>query len=347
MVFGAGNDQLIQEMQGAGQDVFLRELVTRENQAARTLRERYASLIQPTRETLQRWELRASTDEDFRRLANLRELSEMLEERLATLADLLEQETGAVAQSAVRLGLQYSEMSAGFTVGWNSPDPAAIRQAINYLEHPAMQGALERFGPYHAGQITRLGEVGISAGWGPARIAQALTTYVEEMPLADAERMMRTVSIYSYRDATIEGWRENSNVVGGWWWRSALDDRTCMACIAQHGSEHDLRERFNDHHRGRCGPVPMLEGRQRPGADAGQRWFETLPEWRQQQQMQNRTGGRALWQAYQAGTVSLPEMVGSYSHPVFGEMVTVAPLKNLVGADEARRFSRMARETGQ
>lgn len=348
MVFGPHSaGELARQLGESGQEVFLRELVSRENTAARRLRDAYRTLLQPTRDVLQRWETRASTDADFRRLSALQELADSLEYRLGSLTELLEQETRQVAQAAIDLGLQYSEASTGFAVGWNTPDPAAIRRAINYLDSAPMQQALERYGAYHAGQVTALAQTGIAAGWGPVKIAQALNSYVEEMPLADAERMMRTVSIYSYRDANLEAWRENPNVVGGWWWRSALDQRTCMACVALHGSEYGLNERFNDHHRGRCGPVPILEGRARPGAEAGQRWFESQPEWRQRQQMEARPGGRALWQAYQAGAVRLPQMVGSYQNAVFGEMRTVAPLKSVVGADEALRYARLANAEAQ
>lgn len=57
--------------------------------------------------------------------------------------------------------------------------------------------------------------------------------------------------------ATRQSYQANSDIVKGWIWHSALDERTCAACWAMHGTEHRLDERLDDHPNGRCAMVPQ------------------------------------------------------------------------------------------
>jgi hypothetical protein len=100
---------------------------------------------------------------------------------------------------------------------------------------------------------------GVAQGYGPRRIATVLEQALG-MPYAWAETMTRTVQVYSYRTATHAAYAANPQVISGWMWQSARDTRTCLSCLAMDGSVHGLDEVLNDHHRGRCAPVPIVRG---------------------------------------------------------------------------------------
>lgn len=325
----------------AGASLFRRLLVAQERESAERVQVAYRRLMGPTRQEIIRLQDTLTTPAEAERLWDLEGLAERMETALAEMELLLEAESSTLQNSAVRLGLQYSQMSTGITVGWNSPDPAAIRTLINYVDGEPFQDMLGQYGPYHAQCAQDLAIAGMARGWSPNRTARAMAGYVDRMPIADAERMMRTVQLYSYRRANVEGWRNNSNVVEGWYWRAALDERTCVGCVAQHGSRHTVREVLNDHHRGRCLQVPILPGRTLPEVNAGQVWFEGRS--RQQQQM---AMGRGRWEAWQDGRFEFGNISRIYNDPIYGEMRGVASLTQLVGADVAGEYAGRARAEG-
>lgn len=76
--------------------------------------------------------------------------------------------------------------------------------------------------------------------------------------LTDALRTARTVQIRAYNEATRANYVANNDIVTGWIWASAADDRTCESCWAMHGTKHGLDETLDDHYQGRCYPGDSL-----------------------------------------------------------------------------------------
>jgi len=140
-------------------------------------------------------------------------------------------------------------------------------------------------------------------------------------------RMMRTVQIYSYRDASHLNYQNNRDVVDGWIWYAKLDGLTCMSCVAMHGTFHSVDERLNDHHNGRCVAVPVTrlsdpfikEG-------DGKSWFEQQPEGMQKKMM-----GAGKYDAWKAGKFDISQLSKEQNNDVFGLMRSETPLKDLIG----------------
>jgi len=338
--FMGGGRDLVGEASEAGLSQFRRELVAQERATASRLQAAYNRLIAPTREAIQRLEALPDSQWRAEALADLRQLQEQMQLSLADLEGLLQQEGRALSESAVRLGMQYAEFSAGMPFGWSTPGTRAVARLADYMDRPAMREALSQYGAYHAQQVADLALAGVSHGWNPQRTAAAMRRYIDRMPMADADRLMRTVQNWSYRTASIEGWRANSNVVQGWWWRASLGDpRTCISCINEHGGRHTLDEVLDDHHRGRCVPIPILAGREGPGPGAGEAWFREQPQRTQIQAM-----GRARWMAWTGGEFEFARLSTTYQDATYGQMRTETPLIELVGADRARYWAATARE---
>lgn len=142
----------------------------------------------------------------------------------------------------------------------------------------------------------------------------------------------RTAQLWSYREATRSSYLNNSDIVGSWTWFATLDDeRTCMSCIAQHGSIHQLTETLNDHQNGRCVQIPNLVspekfGLSNPEIPSGESWFESQSPARQLSMM-----GPGKYDAWQKGLFNFNDLSQPYVDPVYGDMVTEATLGQLIG----------------
>lgn len=107
---------------------------------------------------------------------------------------------------------------------------------------------------------------------------------------------------------------------GGWYWRAELDRRTCPVCVARHGSYHTADETFDAHAGCRC--MPQWDRPQ----DDGAQWFSA-------QDSATRTAilGPGKAALYDAGTITLADLVVPTSSPRWGAGVRVATLADLGG----------------
>lgn len=88
-----------------------------------------------------------------------------------------------------------------------------------------------------------------------ARRALAQALGVE---LGRALTIARTEIWRSYRQATMAAYRENDHLVQRWVWRAHLGTGTCLACLAMHGTVHELDEDFSSHPNCRCVAMPEV-----------------------------------------------------------------------------------------
>ena len=182
---------------------------------------------------------------------------------------------------------------------------------------------------------------GISLGWNPLRTAREIRRIAEGFPAGQANNLMRTLQLTSYRDGGVVHQTANVGIIQQVIRITSLDMRTCLACVAQHGdviwdSERDAGTaipRVNDHHQGRCTSVVRVRGREvnvRTGAD----WYNGLSEGERRE-----LAGSANYEAMSAGAVGLRDFIAPYDDAVFGEMVGEASLRGLLG-DGAREYYR-------
>lgn len=171
-------------------------------------------------------------------------------------------QVGAEAQTEMlQLGLDAALDAVTAQVGnaqvlasvWMRPDPAALQNIVNYAESDAFVTRMQAFGDNAARDFADT-MLGLTAqGQNPRAIARGMTQWLG-IPYTWAENSTRTMQLYSYRLSNHAAFAANPRVLTGWMWRAALDLRTCMSCVRQHGSIHKLDDALNDHHRGRCLP---------------------------------------------------------------------------------------------
>ncbi len=152
--------------------------------------------------------------------------------------------------------------------------------------------------------------------------------------LTDAMRMTKTAQMWAYREATRAIYVENSDQIEGWYWMADLGGNPCMACIAEHGTFHELDETLDDHHNGRCQMLPAIKGFRPPRQieQSGEDWFKGLSEADQIKLM-----GRENWNAWKGGAFELSEMKHRVENDVYGQMINQTPLWELLGAEPPTR----------
>jgi hypothetical protein len=248
---------------------------------------------------------------------------------------------GVIEEGAQRLGSQSflsgAELGAqnlraqGVVVNFSRPTLETIQAGISYVDNPAFAAKVARFGEYHAASIKEIVLSSIVGGRSPSEAAGLISRYMDA-PLADAKRLVRTTQLYSARQGTRAIYAANN--VDYWQWSANIGDpRTCIACVLMHGTKHPVSEVLNDHHNGRCSPIPVtaswaslgLEGGREREELLGRTWLEGQPEAQQIQIM-----GRARWQAWKDGRFGLEEIVGTYNDDLFGEMRQARSLADLL-----------------
>ncbi len=173
-------------------------------------------------------------------------------------------------------GLSDAQLAAiGLT--WNVPDPEAVNTLVQFADSAGWQAELERFAGNAANAVNNVALRGIVEGWGPRRTARAIRQAAEGIGPWDANNLMRTLQLQSYRTASAIHQTANIDMLEVQIRIATLDDRTCMACIALHGTEVPVGERIDDHWSGRCTSITQVKGRPRYAIQSGDEWFNRLP----------------------------------------------------------------------
>lgn len=328
-----------------------RQRIVRENEAlARRLQAAYARTLPRLRQEIDTLDQRlralyeANESIDPQQLRDLREwqaLRASIEAEMRDFAVIARNETAQGQQTAIRAGSDAAREMAVSTSGrlapaveaaWNRPDPAALEQLINYADGAALRAEFAQLGQRAADGFADVMLAAVAQGKNPRALARIMEAWLA-VPYAQAENLARTTQLWSYRSATHAAYRANEDIVTGWVWYSAADDRTCLSCWDQHGSLHPVNEILDDHWRGRCVPVPVVRGtRWAEDFETGPERFVGLDEERQRRIM-----GGAMHAAWRAGEVRWGQFSRAQQDNVFGQMMRAASLRELLG-DGARRF---------
>jgi hypothetical protein len=192
---------------------------------------------------------------------------------------------------------------------------------------------------------------GISKGAGPKTTAGKLRQYVEDMPTAASDTLMRTLQLNSYRDASLAMEQMNSAFITKKIRMATLDDVTCLSCIALDGTEMDPGEEIDDHYNGRCYAYYVVPGgdetpdQRQADSEPGNRnfipyqtgsdWFDSLSPERQAEQSSFASSPAKL-AAYQDG-IPLSAFVGDHEDSVFGHQFVENSLVGAIG-DKAQDY---------
>lgn len=230
--------------------------------------------------------------------------------------------------------------------------PTALAFATQYVESAAWIARMNNWGAGYAELIHDVVLRGIQEGWSPIRTARELRRLAENIPISAAENITRTLQLTSYRDASLAAEIANGEYIEKKIRIAKLDERTCMACIALHGTEMKVGERVTDHYRGRCdsilipigGSMPdTMQSDSKPGErnfvpwQTGEEWFASLPPGRQAMQS-SFLKNPAMLRAYRDG-IPLSAFVGEYEDDIFGTQTVQRSLIGALGDDAEQYYS--------
>ncbi len=265
------------------------------------------------------------------RLDRFKRLMKQTETELEKYGNYMAVELPQASRAAIALGEEHARGLilaglGGVNAEMQALNPAVLETLIGFLSPGgALMKKLDGYAPYHGKRIEQAIFEFIAKGKNPRTLAAALARDYG-YALTDALRMSRTVQIYSYREANRASYLANDRVVEGWIWHSVLDPgRTCMSCVAKHGSFHTLDERLNDHHNGLCFMVPQTIFGLGAPIQSGEDWFGGLDNATQAKMM-----GAEKYKAWWAGKFEFSALSVEHDDDVYGRMWTEAPLKDLI-----------------
>jgi SPP1 gp7 family putative phage head morphogenesis protein len=274
------------------------------------------------------------------RMARYKDLIRQTEAELTDYQVILRNEIQGVSSDAIAFaGRDNARMlrAMGITGGFNRLPTATIKTLLGFLDESSP--LYERIGMLAKANTQAVADAlieGVALGQNPRVTARTVRTLFTEnlgSALTDALRMTRTVQIYSYREASRANYVANSDIVDGWYWYTALDDRTCASCVALHGSgPYPLDEPLNDHYNGRCTMIPAVTGFGNPIEQGGKDYFDSLNEGKQRDLL-----GKEKYEAYKGGAFEFKDLSTTRADAVYGDMRVETPLWELLGAEPPLR----------
>lgn len=244
----------------------------------------------------------------------------------------------AAARAAVDEALTLTQTAVaeslpGLTTTFGRTNPAVLEAAAGFLQDGSVlsQHLAATLPPDAVDGIRKALTEGLAMGksqdWMLRRATRAMS-----MSHGRAVTILRTESLRAYREASRRTYQENAHVLGTWTWTAALDSRTCVACAVMDGTEHPLDATLDGHPRCRCAMVPRTKTWEdlgitglddsRPPVRDGKAWLEA-----QDPEVQRGIMGRAKYEAWKDGKISLDDMVARHSDDRWGTMRTERSLK--------------------
>jgi len=240
-------------------------------------------------------------------------------------SDLQTDAVDAAAKLTRQLALPGMDDQQLATIGikWNNPDPEAVQRLVQFADSAPWQQQLNKYATGLVDTVRNQAIRGIVEGWNPLRTAKAIASTTQGLPLYQANTLMRTLQLQSYRTASAVYHQYNDDILVDHIRIAALDSRTCLACVALHGTRLPLYERVNDHWNGRCTSIAVTKFTNRK-VGSGEDWFNAQPQERQLQM-----AGPGKYNLLQSGKITLRDLVENHEDPIFGEMVREISLKKL------------------
>ena len=231
----------------------------------------------------------------------------------------------------VREQFQSIQGRRAITSAWDFMNQEQIEQTLALLTNNS---------PFNLEYTSSLGETvadrieqelikAVVVGQNPRETARVIHAQLG-LSLARILNTARTAQIYSYRTAAHLNYRNNSDVVKSWVWYSARDLRTCPSCWAKHGSVYPVNQILNDHHQGRCIPIPQIRDAEKYGLEdldieRGDVLFSRLPANQQQEIL-----GPTKFELYQRNAFRFEDLSRDYENTIYGTMVRESTVQELI-----------------
>lgn len=332
-------------------DQFRREMLRRERAAASEMVRQYGAIWQRIKIDLERltrqyWE-QVQNGEDVPiswlfEANRLQTLQQQVEREIAVFAQQADisiraQQWEAVQAAGRYFDAQMASQLSGVGVLWNRLPREAVADLIGFTQKGSpLRELLDELGPQASKSIRKALVSGLALGQNPREIARQVRKALGGN-LARALTISRTETLRAWREAGYRQALANSDILEGWEWLSAKQERTCAACLAMDGTVHKLIERLDDHPNGRCTRLEIVKGFPREKRETGAEWFDKQPD-----SVQRKVLGDAGYEAYKAGVVSLQDFVGRSHSRDWGTTRYARSLKEILGASEARSWRQLS-----
>lgn len=180
---------------------------------------------------------------------------------------------------------------------------------------------------------------GVTLGHGARKIAGEIKVALGGN-LTRALRIARTETLRAHREASHQTYQQNQEILEGWVWNAALNERCCVACVAMHGTFHPVEERMATHVNCRCAAIPRSKSwaelgfpdlpETRPPIQSGIDWFEKQPESAQRAIFDS----PGSFEAWKKGELKLQDFVGRRESAAWGAsyyQLSLGPAKKGLG----------------
>lgn len=262
-------------------------------------------------------------------------------------AILVEQREAIITAQRNSEILTRASFPRGVNVSFNRLPKSVFENLIGFLQDGSPLSSLLDKLPGEAGKAVADGlKNGLLLGWNPKKTADAIRESLGGN-LARALRISRTETLRSYREATRQTYQANNNILQGWRWSSARNERTCAMCWALDGSIHPLDEPMEEHVCGRCSQIPVSKSWKELGFDIdeielGQPGTGIEAFGKLSNTVQTNILGPAKYAAWKEEKFTLSDLVGRKTNLDWGATLYEKSLKELIGEKEAKSYTRLA-----
>ena len=205
--------------------------------------------------------------DEMRQVERARQTLLAVQDRLAQLGEAGQVAArNAITGELVPMSVDYqqalirSQLPADLQAFGARVSPEALQAVVERAD--ARLGYLRNVSADTARTINRTLTDGIVVGDNPRDAARTLLRRVGRAfdgGIVRAERIMRTEMLDAYRNANAVVQNANRDVVEGWEWWSAGDERTCAGCWAMHGEQFPNDVPGPDGHPNcRCARIPVV-----------------------------------------------------------------------------------------
>ncbi len=241
-----------------------------------------------------------------------------------------------VTQDTQQLLLMAMEQAPeGLSADFNRINPAAVENLVGFMgDGSPLRSVLDRHGALAANVIREELTNAVIQGRNPKETARQIRKRLYkdgDVPSGQLRSFLntaRTETLRAYREASHQTYQQNADILEGWIWLSALNARTCRACIALHGTFHELGERMKSHVNCRCTQVPAIRGVDL-GIEKGTDWFAKQPAAVQKAVLD----GEGEFEAYKAGKVRLEDFTGLRRSAKWGDSYQALGLKRALAGE--------------
>ena len=207
---------------------------------------------------------------------------------------------------------------------------AALHDLIGVLgDGSPLRTLLDKLGQQAAQDVGDALTHAVAVGRNPRRTARDIQDALGGN-LNRALTIARTEQMRAYRNASLQTYQANSELLRGWRWLASPSRRTCPVCLAMDGTEHPLDAPFASHIRCRCTPVPILRDAPPSARKTGAEWFAEQDEATQREMI-----GPGKQKLYAEGKLTLADLVGVKDDAQWGRERYQRSLKEL-GMGELR-----------